>query len=469
MSKIKMRTIQKPEAWGLTTTENGILTLDGICMTDLADKYGTPLHVINERRLFETALDFVKNAEDIYPGVSSVHYPFKCNAVPYVLSILKSAGMRAETATEFELNLALRMGFAPDDIIVNGPGKTDIFIRQAVSSGVGLIVLDSIDEIQTTYRICKETETKVKILLRINPDFIPSGMNSGSATGSRKGSVFGLDFHGAELKDALSILNSNEYISFQGYHFHIGTGIRVPKDYSKCFRIIKQLLSISKEYNLKVNVIDVGGGYASSTTREMTTTEMLIYQGIGKMPAGIDDKENFVTADFIREISHSIVQAFGPTNLPKLIFEPGRSIVSSNQLLLLKVNAIKERQGLNKWIITDGGISTVCLPVYYEYHEIFLCNEVHRKPLEKVTITGPACFSGDVIYKNKLMPRLQKNEIIAIMDSGAYFIPMESSFGFPKPAIAAVNTKEHKIVRKREEFDDMINRDIFYTNIFERN
>jgi len=117
---------------------------------------------------------------------------------------------------------------------------------------------------------------------------------------------------------------------------------------------------------------------------------------------------------------------------------------------------------LKKWITTDGGIGTVTMPTFYEYHEMFLCNDVDRPRIEYVNINGPGCFASDMVYRNKYMPEMKTGEILAIMDSGAYFTSWESNFGFPRPAIIAVADGKHRILRRRESFQEMIQRDSGY-------
>ena len=155
------------------------------------------------------------------------------------------------------------------------------------------------------------------------------------------------------------------------------------------------------------------------------------------------------------------MERFVREELPELLFEPGRCIASAAQFLLLTIHRVKERPGVGRWLIADGGLSTVTLPTFYEYHEVLLCDDVFRPGASRATIIGPACFAGDVIYRNKLMPDVHPGEVIAIMDSGAYFTAMESSFGFPHPAIVAVNGATCTLVRTRETFDEMVNRDVF--------
>ena len=117
------------------------------------------------------------------------------------------------------------------------------------------------------------------------------------------------------------------------------------------------------------------------------------------------------------------------------------------------------RQGVGRWIITDGGIGTITLPTYYEFHEIFLCNQLSRPVNRKATIIGPCCFAADIVYKNKPMPEVKSGEVLAIMDTGAYFTSLESNFGFPRPAIVSVSENGHEIIRQRENFEQLIGRD----------
>jgi diaminopimelate decarboxylase len=446
--------------WNLEASKKGALIVGGCNAVELAREYGTPLHVVHEARLQSTAEAFMKTTCIGYPGRVSVHFPFKCNSVPGVVQIIRRAGLKAEVMTEFELALAQHLGFDGSEIIVNGPCKTETFLAQCMRTHVRLVVVDSLDELQILNEVADSLGSEVSILLRINPDYIPRGMNEGSATGSRKGCAFGLDFKGGEVSDAFNVLKQTPRVKFEGFHLHIGTGIRTARDYSNALHCLPQLIADANRLGFKIQVLDVGGGFASATTRELTGKEMLIYQGFGKLPEWNVTRQPAVK-DFIQVITSEILKNFTSDGLPELIFEPGRCIASPNQLLLLTIHRVKERHGVGKWLIADGGLSTVTLPTYYEYHEIFLCDDVHRPRIEKVNIIGPACFAADVIYRNKWMPETRPGEVIAIMDTGAYFTAMESSFGFPHPAIVAVKDGSGRLIRNRESFDEMIQRDIF--------
>lgn len=455
-----MRSSLEPGDWGLETGPEGELLVDGCSTVSLAKAYGTPLHVVNESRLEETALRFRQAAELLYPGLSSVHYAFKCNSVPAIVQSIKKAGLKAEVMSDFELDLALRLGYRGEDIVVNGPCKTDSFLRKCVTSRVRFIVVDSLDELEALGSIAAAENMRADVLLRINPDYTPEKMNSGSATASRHGCAFGLDFKGGEVGSGLARLKKMKNVGFFGFHFHIGTGILNPRDYVRALRCLKDLLSLAAGQGYEVKTVDVGGGYPSPTSRELTGREMLVYQALHRLPYPWTRTGCPWFEDFILAIAGAVKGAFPTGQLPELLFEPGRSIVSANQLLLLTVHRIKNRPGVRKWLITDGGLGTVTLPTFYEYHEVFLANDVRRPRSEKVTISGPVCFASDTVYRNILMPGVVPGEVLAVMDSGAYFTALESSFGFPRPAIVSVNSGIHSLSRRRENLADMIGRDI---------
>lgn len=456
-----METVLVPEAWGLEVDQKGRLMIDGQSTVELAREFGTPLHVVSQHRLEATALKFRRLAESAYPGKVSVHYPFKCNAVPGVVDVIQRAGLKAEVMTEFELELAVSLGYREEEIIVNGPSKTEGFLRKCFDERVRLIVVDSLEELSAIGRLSDELGSEMNILLRVNPDYVPRGMNYGSATASRKGCAFGLDLKGGEVALAMDLLRTMPRVTFQGFHFHIGTGIRNMEDYANVLRCLPALRADASAARQAVRIIDVGGGFASASTREFTSLEMLAYQAFGNAPQWSNDRRAAGVAEFVSTISREVGAAFSDSELPELIYEPGRCITSPNQFLLLSVVRVKNRPGVGKWLIMDGGLSTVTMPTFYEYHEVFLCNDVYRSGRENVSIAGPACFAGDTIYRHKWMPPARSGEVLAIMDTGAYFTAFESSFGFALPAIVAVRNGTCQLIRARESFQDFIGRDRF--------
>ena len=455
--------ILTPDDWELGCNSEGELFIDKFSLIDIADEFGTPLYILNEERLLRTAKKFKNTTEKIFNGNASVYYPFKCNSVPGIVSVVKQAGLSAEVMTEFELQLALKLGFLPEDIIVNGPCKTDEFLRECIYNNIRFIIVDSLSELKSLNTLSNSYQKEVNLLLRVNPGFVPSGLYKGSATGSKKSS-FGMNE--TQILEALAIISKKQFLKFYGLHFHIGTGIRDPKTFSRVIKKLYPLFRKVESAGLKIKILDVGGGFASMTTRELLSFEMLASQVFNSNQLKFGNQSIYSFEDYLTEIKSS-VQKYFLRNLPTIFLEPGRCLVSSNLILLLKVHRIKERKKL-KWLITDGGLGTITMPTYYEYHEIFLCNNYKRALKEAVTITGPCCFASDIVYKNKLIPRVNEGDVLALMDTGAYFNALESSFNFPKPAIVSVKNDSCRVIRNRETFNDMFLRDDLRQNNFQK-
>jgi len=444
---------------GLSANNLGELIIGGCNTIDLAGIYETPLHVVDETRLRTTAYSFLETIKLRYPGKISVHYAFKCNPVPGIIKIIKDAGIKAEVMSEFELMLALKLGYNGKDIIVNGPYKTDRLIAACLENNIRFINVDSLFELEKIDRICIDLNRSAEVLFRINPDFVPSGMNNGSAAGSRTGSPFGMDLKGGEVMHALEKIKKMKQIRFRGYHFHIGSGIQDTDDYRKALTGLKKILKDTEKAGFNVDVLDIGGGLGVPNSREMTTLELLMYQAFDLLYSGRKSNSKISFAHFADSVTKGILSLYGNKKVPELILEPGRCITGPNQALLLKIHQVKDRKGLKKWLVADAGIGTLTMPTYYEHHEVVLCNNIRREASEKVTITGPGCFSADVVYRNKKMPKVAAGEILAILDSGAYFTSWESSFGFPRPAIVSAINGRHSLLRERESFIHMISLD----------
>jgi diaminopimelate decarboxylase len=448
------------KGWGFDANSKGELIIGGCNAVGLGNFYGTPVHIVNEAGLRIKAYSFLETLISKYPGKVSVHFAFKCNPVPGIIKILKDERIKAEIMSEFELDLAFRMGFSGDEIVVNGPYKTDQLLIACLKNNIRFINVDSLFELEKINQLCNSLNKKTEVLLRVNPDFIPAGMNRGSIAASRSGSHFGIDINGGELRQALERIKRMKQIIFKGLHFHIGSGIQDPSEFLKAIKGLKKAVNEVDKAGYKIEVLDVGGGLGLPTSCEMTTKEMLFYQAFDILRAPKKPNNKLTFAKYAEYVTSGVMELFSNKQAPELIFEPGRCITGPNQLLLISIHQVKDRKGVKKWLVSDAGIGTLTMPTYYEHHKVILCNNIWRKPYERVTICGPGCFSADVVYRNKLMPKTEAGEMLAILDTGAYFTSWESTFGYPRPAIVSVLNGSHRLIRSRESFENMISRDI---------
>ncbi len=450
-----------PKQLGLGLTKDESLAVGRVPIMKLTKEFGTPLHVLDEDALRTRVRRFREAFEEAYPGGVRVHYALKCNSTPGVARMVLEEGVDPEAGTPYEWALALRLGAPPERIIVNGPYKGEL-LAEAVEAGAGLIVVDGPQELAALSALARAARRTPRILLRLNPNCVPRGMNRASATGSRRNSVFGFDYAAGELEIALRALAAGSPLELAGFHCHVGTGISRPADYEQPARILVECLEEARRFGLPAGILDVGGGFGVPTSREYNTSEFLLYQAVGRIPRAPDPARFPTPREFARGVVGAIQAACAERRipLPRLVLEPGRALVSGAGVLLVTVGAVKERPGAGTWAVTDGGAGTVAFPMYYEYHEVLLARAPCAPRTHRYTLVGPACFSADWICRNKPMPELRPGDVLAVCDAGAYFTVQESNFGFPRPPIVAVSGGACRLLRRRETFDDMTARDL---------
>jgi diaminopimelate decarboxylase len=266
------------EDWSFSRGPRNELLVGGASAVDLARRYGTPLHVTDEGLLRARARSFRAAFGAHYPEVE-LFYALKCNAVAEIARTVFAEGLGAEVMSGYELWLARRLGVPAHRIVLNGPNKDDRSLRQAATGALGAVVVDSLSELARLEALADERRSEVPVLLRVNPDFVPRGMNAGSATGSRRGSVFGLDLKGGELPHAFQALRGSRWLRYLGLHAHIGSGIQHGEDYERAFRQIAPAFLDADAAGLRTRVFDFGGGFGVATSRELATLEFLAYQG----------------------------------------------------------------------------------------------------------------------------------------------------------------------------------------------
>ncbi len=449
------------EDWGFRITSSGALAVGGACAEHLALEFGTPLHVVDEAGLRRRAWEMRAAFEHAYPGSVTACYALKCNNTPGIVRVILEEGLQPEVGTLYEWELARRLEVSPSRIVVNGPNKGDL-LERAVVEGAALVVVDSLAELEDLARLCARAGRTARILLRVNPAYIPKGMNRASATGSRSRSVFGLDLRSGEISRALRRLADLPALRFAGFHCHAGTGIRRPRDFVRPIESLAVCAVEAAKLELETAVLDVGGGFGVPTSRELDTLEFLRYQALGHLPAPPDATRFPPITAFAETIASTVERGFRRRGLalPQLVLEPGRAVVSGADVLLVRVGQVKERAGVGTWVITDGAAGTVAFPLFYEYHEVFLCRAPHAERSRSYSLVGPVCFSADWIYRAKRMPPILPGDLLAVCDAGAYFTVQESNFGFPRPAIVSVRAGRASLLRRRETFQDMVSRDI---------
>jgi len=443
-----------PSLWGLERRD-GELFLDGVSLCSLATRFATPLHVASAR-ILRSRCSELSRAFSGYPGPVSICYSYKTNRTAAILSVLHEAGCGAEVVDGLEIRLALQLGVDPARIVLNGANKREHELRTAVEKGLGLVVVDGFAELERLEGLGEEYDRTVPVALRICPDVKPRGMNVSSITGSRR-TQFGFDLQSREANVAIERAISKPHLRLCGVMAHIGSGIHDLKGVAQSIERLLDLQLAATRLGAEPDRLDVGGGLGTRLSREFTTVEMLRYLATGRLPRSPRPAPEDLFSRYGTLVTDAVTAGCRRRGLeiPELILEPGRALVSDAQVLLLTVDQVRERLGVGRFAITDGGAMTVSMMFLSEYHAVLLANR--DAPLDGRThVFGRLPSPMDVVYRGARLPRLEPGDVLAVMDAGAYFTSTETTFGGARPPVVLVADGEVKLARRRETYEDRV-------------
>lgn len=433
--------------WGLDINNRGHLVIGGCDCVELAEKYGTPLHVV-DRSLLQ------KNYNEFYESFKShginyeIYYSYKTNPVPGILKVLHAGGAGAEVISPYELWLARKLGVSPDLIIYNGPNKSEEALRVAIENKIKLININSFNEIEKIKNIAESLGVRPRIGVRI-------------CTGDGWQNQFGLKIKSGDALKAFEKLSKIKCVEIRGIHIHLGTGIKSTSMYKKAAEDVFEFINeVKNRLGIRIKYLDLGGGFGVATVKGFSKTESKWHYAFDKpyAPPKAGDAPGMRT--FANEIVNTVQKECEKykLELPILLFEPGRIITSNAQILLAKVGDLKGENSKPKTALIDAGIN-IAYPVTWEYHEIFAVNKMNSDCEEFYSIAGPLCTPADLLCKSKKLPLLEAGDVVAIMDAGAYFTSFSNNFSFTRPAVVMVSEGSHGILREKENYEDMIRLD----------
>ena len=404
------------------------LYFGGADVVELAEEYGTPLYITDENRIIENFRSY-KTAFEDYD--TDIYYAVKANGNLAILKLLAREGAGADVFSTGELQLTKLAGIEREKILFIGNSKSDDDLIAAVESGVRVSV-DSYDELNALASVSEQLGAEVEIAIRVNPD-ISADINPKIATGLKE-SKFGVPY--GEVMKICRAAHSMRNISLKGLHCHIGSQILDVRVFGDAADKMLNLVASLHEAGIELEFVDLGGGL-----------------GIGYRP---EEK-----APTPAELHDALLPAFernkAETGIaPKLILEPGRSIVGSASILVSRVNAVKH--AFKNFVAIDAGFNLLIRPVMYDaYHEVVVANRYNEPCTELSTIVGPICEAGDIIARDRLLPEVKRGDLIAILDTGAYGFSMSSQYnGRPRCAEVLVRDGHADLIRERESFEDLL-------------
>ncbi len=403
----------------------------------IANKYGSPTYLYDWDLIKTRYLEFRDGFKKHYPKVK-VHYAYKANTNLNIISYLTSLGAGAECISIGEMSFALKAGQKGENIIFTSNSKSEQELRFAIKNKV-LINIDSLSGLKNLESLVGKLKTTVRVCFRINPDVETTSTHKHISTG-HKFTKFGLMYLNEDIYKAAKIAIDNKFMTFEGIHSHIGSQILESKPFEKNAQILSSVsLEIKKRFNYEISFINMGGGL------------------------GIPYRDN--QARFSPERLASIVcpilkrKFSGFKNLPEIWLEPGRYLVAEAGVLLSKVNSVKMTD-IKNFINVDTGFNHLARPIMYEaYHRVRILNG--KSKTKKFQVAGNICETGDMLTKDRLLPKPEVGDIIALLDSGAYGFSMASEYNsFYLPAEVAIKGNSDYLIRKREDFNDLLRNQI---------
>lgn len=413
---------------------NNRLQFAGQDVTTLTNDFGTPLIVYDENYMRNQMRRYhhILTIKDVPYSIS---YASKAFSALEMIRVLKEENMELDVVSIGELYTALEAGFEPQDIHFHGNNKTPEEIKYAIDNGVTFFIIDSIDEIQLIEGI---TTQPIDVLIRVNPgidvdthEFISTGQED---------SKFGLSLaNGTALRAFNDICNST-YLNFKGIHYHLGSQLAAASPFVNA---LIQVYDWLDAHRIEIDILNMGGGYGVVYTED--DTPFPIEEGFDEI---IDKlKELCGTYHF---------------DVPHVMIEPGRSITAEAAITVYEIGTVKKIPGLSTYVSVDGGMSDhIRTPLYGAEYDI-LPVENKESDDRNVHVVGKLCESGDIIGKDKPLPKdIKRGDLVAVKTTGAYHYSMASNYNqMRKPAVIFVNNGDVKQVVKRQSLEQLIQNDM---------
>lgn len=410
----------------------------GDCDTvELAREFGTPLYVYDEEDLRARCREFRRGFEARYPDVAIV-YAAKAYLGQALASLVAEEGLGLDVVSGGELACARAAGFPLDRVYFHGNNKSAQEVREALTAGVGHVVVDNFRELVLASDAAASLGRRQPVLLRVTPGVDPH-THAYVSTGVVD-SKFGLPLVGGRAEEALVQALASPSLQVVGLHYHLGSQITETEPYRKAAEVVLEFAGRMKErHGLELREYSVGGGIAVPYTRDAETPTVAAYADtiVGALQEGCT--------------AHGLPP-------PRLTVEPGRAIVARAGIALYTVGVTKEVPGVRTYVAVDGGMADNIRPALYgARYEALAANRMLDPPQEKVTVAGRYCEPGDVLVREAALPRLWAGDVLALPVSGAYCLAMASNYNWAlRPAVVMVKGGHARLIRRRETYDDLL-------------
>ena len=422
--------------------EKGHLTIGGADSVELAERFGTPAYIIDENAVRARCREYLSAAEKSFGKDALPLYASKALCFTEMYRIANEEGMGIDCVSSGELYTAKRAGFPAERIYFHGNNKTDFDLSFAMDMGVGRIVVDNLDELSAVSAEASRRGITQGILLRITPGIDPH-THRAVVTGNVD-SKFGSAIATGQALQIVEAAIKASNVDLIGLHCHIGSQIFDIEPFSDAADIMVRFIAeIKEKLGFEVRELNLGGGLGVAYT---------------------EDDAQISYADSIEKIG-AIVRAFCSEHsikLPRVILEPGRSLVAAAGATLYTVGSVKEIKGFRNYVSVDGGMpDNPRYALYQSQYTALIANKASAPRDYVATLAGRCCESGDLLGENMKIQKAQRGDILAVLVTGAYNYSMASNYNrIPRPPVILIRDGEPRVAVKRESFEDIVRNDI---------
>ncbi len=421
--------------------EQGHLEIGGCDSVDLAQRFGTPLYVLDEAD-FRSKMRAYKNAfNKRYPRIE-IAYASKALLCMAVARLVAEEGFDMDVASAGELYTAVKSGFPGEKLVLHGNNKSELEVNMALDMGVGRVVVDNINELNMLEAAAAEKNMVAPILMRVTPGIDPH-THKFISTG-QEDTKFGLNITTGAAMEGIKKALEFEHIKLIGVHCHVGSQLLDTEAHVGAIeRMVSFMDEIRKETGVVLDELNIGGGLGIRYLEEHN-------------PPSIED--------YAETICSTLKNALDKYSFPypKLLQEPGRSIIGEAGVTLYTIGAIKEvpiaeEPGVKIYATTNGGMSDNPRPQLYDaVYTPLLANRMNEAHDQKITIAGKHCET-DILITNTLLPKPKTGDLLAVLSTGAYNFAMASNYNrFRRPAMVLVNEGHADIIVERQNLDDLL-------------
>jgi diaminopimelate decarboxylase len=417
----------------------GHLEIDGCDIVDLVTEHGTPLIVYEEKTLRDQCRRFME-AFRARTDDFEVIYASKAFCTVAVCQLVEEEGLSIDVSAGGEYHTALVAGFPTERMFYHGNNKTPGELGYALDNGIGFVVVDSFDEMELLESMARERGQRQRILLRITPG-VEAHTHHYIQTGQLD-SKFGFGLAEGHAVEAIRRALEAPHLELVGLHAHIGSQIFELEGFRRAIAILVDLIKETHDlYGFQCRYLNVGGGLGIRYTDEDT-------------PITIDE----YVAGKIEGVREEMTRVGLP--MPRVLVEPGRSIVAKAGLTAYHVGTIKDVPGIRTYVSVDGGMSDNMRPMLYDaVYEAMIADRADAPADTVVTVAGKHCESSDILIKDATIARPQVGDILVTPVTGAYCFSMASNYnGNPRPAVLLANDGEARVIVERESYADLVAR-----------